>query len=156
MKLLMLFIVLNILNTVLQTTEKLMVVKCGKVASALFSAVCFGFYTVVIVYTMCELPLLVKAFVVAICQFTGVFTVKLIEQKIRSDKLWKVEFVTDSKWKKAIEEYLEECKIEYSSIPLESQIIYNIYCETQVQSLKVKNMVETYQGRYFVSESKSL
>lgn len=158
MKLLILFIALSVTNTILQTTEKLLVVKCGKTLAATFSAICFGFYTIVIVYTMCDLPLLAKAGVTAICQFCGVFTVKLIEQKLYKDKVWKIEFTVNSKWKKAIVEYLDNNDLNnYSIIELETEnIIFNIYCETQAQSLKCKKLVQTYDGKYFISESKTL
>lgn len=157
MKLLVLFIMLSVANTVLQTAEKLIVVKCGKNIAACFSALCFGFYTVVIVYTMCELPLWAKAGITAICQFCGVFAVKSIEQSIRKDRLWKIEVTIEGRWIEPVSEYLAQNNIEYSIINLAGgNAIFNIYCNTQAESLKCKQMIETYNGKYFASECKNL
>ena len=94
--LLLVFIVFNILNVVIQTTKSLCTIKCEKLVAALVNAIAYGFYTYIIVLTMCELPLLVKAVVVAVCNFIGVFVVKFIEEKLRKDKLWKVEVTIPS------------------------------------------------------------
>ena len=89
-KLLLTFIILNIVNVILQTVKSLCTVKCGKVVASVVNAVAYGLYTVVIIYTVCDLPLVTKALVVALCNLIGVFVVKLIEEKSRKDKLWLV------------------------------------------------------------------
>ena len=91
MKLLILFIVMNIVNVVLQTIKSLATVKCGKWGAAIVNAVAYGLYTYIVVLTMCDLPLLWKCVIVALANFIGVYVVKLIEEKARKDKLWKVE-----------------------------------------------------------------
>ena len=90
-KLLITFILLNITNVIIQTIKSLVTVKCGKTAAALINAAAYGLYTVVVIYTVCELPLYLKALIVAICNLVGVYVVKLIEERARRDKLWKVE-----------------------------------------------------------------
>ena len=56
-KLLILFIALNIVNVIIQTVKSLATVKCGKTVAAIVNAVAYGLYTVVVVYTVCDLPL---------------------------------------------------------------------------------------------------
>ena len=51
MKLLIIFIILNIFNVILQTVKSICTVKCGKTVAAIVNAVAFGLYTVVIVFT---------------------------------------------------------------------------------------------------------
>ena len=51
MNLLIMFIVLSIVNVILQTVKSICTVKCGKGVAALVNAIAFGLYTVVIVYT---------------------------------------------------------------------------------------------------------
>ena len=50
MKLLIIFIVLNIVNVIVQTFKSLATVKCGKTVASVVNAVAFGIYTVVLVY----------------------------------------------------------------------------------------------------------
>ena len=90
-KLLLVFIALNIANVIIQTVKSIATVKCGKVSAAVINAVTYGLYTIVTVYLMCELDLYLKAGIVALCNLVGVYVVKLIEEKARKDKLWKVE-----------------------------------------------------------------
>ena len=91
MKLLILFIVMNIVNVVIQTIKSIATIKCGKTAAALVNALAYGLYTYIIVLTNCDLPMLAKCLIVASANFVGVWVVKYFEEKARKDKLWKVE-----------------------------------------------------------------
>ena len=91
MKLLILFIVMNVLNVIIQTIKSIATIKCGKTAAAAINALAYGLYTYIIVLTNCDLPLLAKCLIVASANFVGVYVVKFFEEKARKDKLWKVE-----------------------------------------------------------------
>ena len=84
------FVVLNVVNVVIQTVKAIATIKCGKVPAAVINAAAYGLYTIVVVYTVCELPLWLKATVVAVANLVGVYVVKVFEEKARKDKLWKV------------------------------------------------------------------
>ena len=47
---LIVFIVLNVVNVVLQTIKSIATVVCGKWIAAIVNAVTFGFYTIVVVF----------------------------------------------------------------------------------------------------------
>lgn len=157
MELLIVFIILNILNVVIQTVKSIATVKCGKTAAALINAVAYGLYTIVTVYMMCELDLWLKATIVAICNLIGVYVVKLIEEKARKDKLWKVEATILAPLTEDTAKYLKACDIPFSYIEnVGKHTIFNIYCRTQAESANVKCLLEDYDAKYFVSESKTL
>ena len=84
------FVVLNVVNVVIQTVKSICTIKCGKIVAAIVNAVAYGLYTYIVVLTMCDLPLLAKCLIVAGANFVGVFVVKFIEEKARKDKLWLV------------------------------------------------------------------
>lgn len=153
-ELLIIFIVLNIVNVILQTVKTLATVKCGKCVAALVNAVAFGLYTIVIVYTVCDLPLWLKAVIVAACNLVGVFVIKLIEEKSRKDKLWKIEVTIPGEH--FIKANAEMQEIPHSYIILGDNVLFNFYCSTQEQSKEVKEMVKKYNAKHFVSESKIL
>lgn len=88
-KLFITFVILNIVNVIIQTVKSLATVKCGKTIASIVNAVAYGLYTVVVVYTVCDLPLWLKVVVVGLANLVGVFVVKLVEEKSRKDKLWK-------------------------------------------------------------------
>lgn len=152
-ELLITFIILNIVNVIIQTVKSIATIKCGKGWAAAVNAIAYGLYTVVVVYTVCDLPLWLKVVVVALCNLVGVFIVKLIEEKSRKDKLWKIEATFDK-------EYLEEIHrlvgISHSYIDIGDHVIFNFYSENQRQSELVADIVRKYHGKYFASESKTL
>lgn len=153
MNLLILFIILNVVNVILQTIKSIATVKCGRWMAAIINAIAYGLYTIVIVYTNCDLNLWAKVAVVAGANMVGVYVVKLIEEKMRKDKLWRIEATFDT----ANASVIDETKIPHSRIDLDTDYsIFTFYCATQKESAIVKNMVEKFRGKYFASESKIL
>lgn len=154
--LLVLFIVLNILNVIIQTVKSICTVKCGKGVAALVNAVAYGLYTIVTIYMLCDLDLYLKAGIVALCNLIGVYVVKLIEEKSRKDKVWKVEATVKPEYSEKIGLMLNELEIPYNWINIEKWYLFNIYCATQKESAMVKDIINKYDAKYFVSETKTL
>lgn len=155
-KLLVIFIILNALNVIIQTVKSLATVKCGKSIAALTSAIAYGLYTVVVVYMVCELPLWLKALIIALCNLVGVFVVKWAEEKARKDKLWKVEATVNPEYAELISSYCKTVDLPFNYIDIGKYYLFNFYCATQKESAVVKNLIEKYDAKYFVSESKTL
>lgn len=156
MKLLLFFIGLNIVNVVLQTFRSLVTLKCGKWAAAFGNALAYGVYTVVLVYMVCELPLWQKVIVVALCNLIGVFIVKLAEEKMRKDRLWKIEFTVNEMDTPGADLLLDQESIPHNYIKIGKHTIFNAYCATQKESHIVKDIIKEYDGKYFASEAKIL
>ena len=157
-KLLILFIVMNILNVVIQTIKSICTIKCGKWASALVNAVAYGLYTYIIVLTNCDLPLIAKCLIVAGANFVGVWVVKFFEEKARKDRLWKVEatFSHKENFIHNLKVWAEINHIVLNYIDIDKYYVVNFYCPTQKESVIVKEFVDKFNGKYFVSESKTL
>lgn len=156
MNLIIVFIIANIVNVVIQTIKSLCTVKCGKTVAAVVSAIAYGFYTYVIVLTVCDLPLWLKIIVVALCNLVGVYAVKLGEEKARKEKLWKVEVTVSPLEAPAL---IEEAKVKdlpFNYVDVNKYYLFNFYCPTQADSTVIKNMLVKYNAKYFVSESKIL
>ena len=130
-KLLILFIALNIVNVIIQTVKSLA--------------------------TVCDLPLWLKVVVVGACNLVGVFCVKWGEEKARKDKLWEVRATVYETYTESLHHDLESANIPHNYIPnIGKYTIFNIYCETQTESKRDKNLLDYYKVKYFVSESKTL
>ena len=159
-KLLLVFVVLNIANVIIQTVKSIATVKCGKVSASVINAIAYGLYTIVTVYMMCELDLYLKAGIVALCNLVGVYVVKLIEEKARKDKLWKIEATIHNE---GIDPHYDDClvalrnaDIPHNYIDANKYLIINVYCATQAESRVAKAILDQYNAKYFVSESKTL
>lgn len=156
-ELLFLFVVFNILNVIIQTIKSIATIKCGKTTAALVNAVAYGLYTYIVVLTMCDLPLLWKCFIVAGCNFVGVFAVKFFEEKARKDKLWKVEATVPTEYVAEMAKRLEEYHLPYNCFKTSGNYsIFNIFCATQNDSRNAKLILDGHRAKYFVSESKTL
>ena len=155
MSLFIIFVVLSIINVVLNTFKTTITVKGGKLAAALINAVTFFVYTYVIIYTSCDLPMFLKASVTAIINFVGVYAVKWFEEKARKDQLWKVEATIPSKYTEAVHFDLKDIPHNYIE-NVGKYTIFNFYCATQNDSTKVKDIINQYEAKYFVSETKIL
>lgn len=155
--LLLTFIILNILNVIIQTIKSIATIKCGKTLAAIINAVAYGLYTVVTVYMMCELELWLKALIVAVANLIGVYVVKFLEEKARKDKLWKVEATIKRSNRQKILSYLINSEIPYNYYLLQTgDIVVNCYCYSQKQSQIVREILNDCNAKYFVSESKTL
>lgn len=157
MNLLFCFIVLNICNVVLQTIKSLATVKCGKGVAAVVNALAYGLYTYVIIYTNADLPMFTKACVVALTNLIGVYIVKALEEKMRKDKLWKIECTIPLKYDKRFFEHLMLNNISYNGYAIDHKYNgYNVYAYTQAESEIVKKAIKECNGKYFASECKIL
>lgn len=156
MKLLILFVVMNVLNVIIQTVKSICTIKCGKAVAAIVNAVAYGLYTYIVVLTMCDLPLLAKCLIVAGCNFIGVFVVKLIEEKARKDKLWKLELCSPTVHADDIHNLLKERDIPHNYVEAGKWVIFNCYCATQADTRIVTDIGKKRECKFSAYESKTL
>ena len=161
MEMLIIFIVLTILNVVIQTIKSIATIKCGKLVASLVNAVAYGLYTYVIFFTSADgIDLHTKALITAFANLVGVYVVKYFEEKARKDKLWKVELTIPVNQVERLKNLFDQYAIDipYNYIDIQKYCIFNFYCATQAQSATVKTLLEqgNFNAKYFVSESKTL
>lgn len=157
MKLLIIFIVLNIINVILQTVKSIMTIRCGKTIAALANAVAYALYTVVLVYMSCDLSTMAKALVVGGCNLVGVYIVKSIEEKTNKEKIWKIEFTIPVNKADEIINDIQFENFSYNEYAIDGKYSgVNIYAYTKEDSAKAKKIVDKYNIKYFVTESKAL
>lgn len=151
------FVALNIVNVIVQTIKSIATLKCGKGAAAIINAFAYGFYTIVTIYMLCDLPLFWKAGIVALCNLIGVYIVKWGEEKARKDKLWKIECTVLRGWTNALHKDLDNADIPHNYLEnVGKYTLFNIFCATQKESARAKEIIAKYDAKYFVSESKTL
>lgn len=158
MKLLMIFIVLNVVNVVVQTIKSICTVKCGKTLASLVNALAYGIYTVVLVYMNCDLSLWAKVAVVSGANLVGVYVVKIVEEKMRKDRLWKVEVTIPADEREAMICGAKNLGVSWNTYDIDPDHAgFNFYCNTQADSMAVKTMLaKGFHAKYFVVESKIL
>lgn len=156
-ELLIKFIAFNVLNVIIQTIKSVVTIKCGKGIAAIVNAIAYGLYTYIVVLTVCDLPLWLKVLVVGVANLIGVYVVKWGEEKGRKDKLWKVEATVYDVYTESLHNDLKKAELQHNYIEeIGKYTIFNVYCETQADSRKAKEILDYHKAKYFVSESKAL
>ena len=148
------YIVFNVLNVIIQTVKSIVTIKCNKYVASIVNAVAYGLYTYIIVLTNADIDLWFKIIVVALANLIGVFVVKWIEEKNEKEKLYKIEAtITDLKCYQQLHDLEIPCNCLHTT---GKWYIVNCFCETKEQTKKAKKILEIYNAKYFVSESKTI
>lgn len=155
-ELLITFIILSIINVIFSTVRSIVTIKGNKMTASFISGGYFAFYNIMLLYTVADFPMWQKCIITFVCNVIGVFIVKFIEEKSRKDKLWKVEATIPRAEASRLVNYLENSELSYNYVDINKYYLFNFYCPTQKESASVKELLDNFHAKYFVSESKTL
>ena len=149
------FVILNVLNVIIQTAKSIVTIKCGKGVAALVNAIAYGLYTVVLVYMNCDIPLWEKVIVVGSANLIGVYIVKFFEEKSKKDKVWKIEFSLKKGYLDSAVKELNINDISYNFSTFGEYITITAFANTQEETKIISNIVKKNNAKYFITETKS-
>ena len=149
------FVILNVLNVIIQTAKSIVTIKCGKGIAALVNAIAYGLYTVVLVYMNCDIPLWEKVIVVGSANLIGVYIVKFFEEKSKKDKVWKIEFSLKNGYFNSAVDELDINDISHNSSIFDEYVTITAFANTQEETTIINNIIKKYNAKYFITETKS-
>ena len=153
----LLFIICTFANVVISTIKSVMTIKGGKVAAAVWNALAFGLYTYIVVLTAtAPVSTIWKVAITASCNLVGVFCVKLAEEKMRKDRLWKIEMTVKNDYgmvAAAMHGALNEANIPNNYVEAGNYAIFNCYCATKSDTENAVTIGANYGAKYFASET---
>lgn len=157
MNVLILFSLLTVVNVIFSTIKSIVTIKSGKTVASLISAGYYGYYNVVLIYTVADFPLWQKVVVTFLANLIGVWLVKWGEEKVKKDKLWKIEatVLKAVDWEELVKK-LKDYHVPCNYVDIDKYVLINCYCANQNQSKVVKDLLNAYHAKYFVSETKNL
>lgn len=150
----LLFTILSFVNVFGSTIKTLTQLKCSKAVASLTSAIYFGFYTVVLVYTVSEgIPLWGKVIIVAICNFFGTYLANAIfEKATKKELIWRVTVSIPECDRPSFEDTLRNSNLEYREFGNNNGwFMYDIYCNTSDESHALKCILPT-SAKYIINE----
>lgn len=155
---LVLFIVCTFANVVLSTIKSVMTIKGGKVYAAIWNALAFGLYSYIVVLTAtADISTLGKVAITMGCNLVGVYGVKLVEEKMRKDRLWKVEMtVPNGEYgfvASAMHGALNAANIPNNYVEAGKYAIFNCYCATKTDTETAITIGADYGAKFFASET---
>ncbi len=152
MEFITIFIIVNILNVMIQTAKSIVTIRCGKIAAALVNALAYGLYTYLLVLINGDLGIWVKIGVVAGANLIGVYTVKYIEEKKEKIKLWKIEFTIPARQRDGLIRELMHYQINYNYFEIgRQQVSFTCVTENKQQSRNLRELLHRYECKYFVT-----
>ena len=152
------FVILNFVNVLINTARSLATVKGGKWVASVMNALCYGYYTVIIVITATyDMPILIKCIAVAIVNFIGVFTIKFCEEKMRKERMW----IFNATAKMSTKEILDVVALfKYAKIGVvylkvnDNLYTLQIFSNTQKESEMITSILNRYAIKYCATEVK--
>jgi hypothetical protein len=156
MKLLFIFTVLTIVNVIFSTIKSIVTIKSGKTVASLISALYYGYYNIVLIYTVADFPLWQKVAVTFFCNLVGVWLVKWGEEKVRKDKLWLVKITIPVNYSNIIKKELNNNNISFTYYDINKYFVFDCFCENQKDTKIVSMLCKKYQGKIFATENKIL
>lgn len=154
MNLLIIFIVLSIVNVIFSTIKSIVTIKSGPWVASIVSALYYGYYNIVLIYTVADFPLWQKVVVTAGCNLVGVFIVKYGEVKARKDKLWLVKITVPANNFSVLYGEITGKDIPCTYYNLQKYYVLDCYCEKQEDTAFVTTLCKKYHGKMFASENK--
>lgn len=150
------FVILNFVNVLVNTARSLLTIKGGKWIASVMNAICYGYYTIIIVITATyEMPLLMKCVAVAFVNFVGVFTIKFCEEKIKKEKLWVYNIIgINTEIEENIRTFLDNTDVKYYSEELDDNYwTMTIFSETQKESTLINSILNNYSVKFYAVET---
>lgn len=159
MKLLVLFTLISLVNVIFSTIRSITTIKCGPWVASIVSALYFSYYNIVLIYTVADFPLWQKCVITGVCNLVGVLIVKIVENKMRKDKLWVFNSTAkeNSTTIKTIHDILKNMGISsiYNEIEKDALYTIQIFAHTQKESAMVKSVLENYNIKYHAYETQT-
>ena len=152
-KYILLFSALQLINVMMSTAKSIIQIKGTKLMAAIANSLYYAFYTIVVIFTVSEINIWIKMGVTFIANLIGTYLSMLILDRLRKDKLWKIEVTVPTANNDEIHAQLKS--IPHSYIVLTNKhTVFTFYCATSKDSAMVKQLVNKYDAKYFVSENR--
>lgn len=155
MNAILLFTIATVINITLSTIRSLCTIKAGKWVSAFTNALCYGFYPLIVMLTAKDtVSIITNMIITAVANFVCVWIIKLVEEKARKDRLWKLEVAVPINRQQQFESNLLNAKIAYNRVPIGRFILFNCYCYTQAETAIVRDAGKQAGAKFSAYESK--
>ena len=148
-------LIFAIATVTLSTIRSLCTINGGKWLSAITNAVCYGFYPLIVMLTaQGTVGIIVNMGITALANFVCVWLIKLVEEKSRKDKMWKVEIAIPKEFTPFLHKNLKFSCIDHNYTEVGSWTMFNCYCMTQQDTKYAIQYARDYKGKYSAYESK--
>ena len=145
MKILILYLMLQITNVILATIKSIVTIKGSKLSAALMNALSYSVNIVVVIYTVMDFSIWIKILITAITNFTGTYLGVYITEKLRKDRLWEIKatVITVNDYINIKNALKAQSHIIYNSMTLDDNqgYLFYVYTKNKQQSKIVRDIL---------------
>jgi len=157
MQIILIYLVFQTIYVILNTIKSILTIKSTKLVASIASAVTYAVYVFVLIYTVADFSIYVKAGLTAATNFIGTMISMAILDKIRKDRVWKIEATVNNlpDANQVINE-LTAANIGFNyvvSCGARRDYIFNIYSKNRKESSTVKNILNNVKVKFSVYEN---
>jgi len=154
MKMLIIFALCTLLNVVLATIKSVMTIKGTKISAAIWNALSFGLYSYIVILTAtADLTTLEKVIVTVVCNLIGVYGVKWVEEKMRKDKMWKLEMTVPYCEASDMHKALSAANIPNHYTDAGRHAAFSCYCSTKQETNTALAIGKRFNAKTFATET---
>ena len=155
LKLIIIYFIFQTIYVILNTVKTILTIKSTKIVASIASAITYAVYVFVLIYTVADFSIWVKAGLTAVTNFIGTYISMFIVEKLRRDKLWEITAtVTDIDRRNNIMGTLAYCKIGFNVMQTskDNEYVFHIYSKTKDESLVIKKCLAENNAHYIIHE----
>lgn len=154
LKLIITYLIFQTVYVILNTLKSILTIKSTKTVAATASAITYAVYVFVLIYTVADFSIWIKAALTAITNFVGTIISMWLLERIRKDKLWEITATIKTNNLNEIITKLDKMNISYNYNNTNKMAVwvFHCYCKTKDDSAKLKTILTEYKARYIVHE----
>lgn len=151
MKIILAFLVAQLINVILSTLKSVITIKGGKGLAAVSNAIAYGFNTVVI-KVIADVDMWVAVVISIVCNLVGVYFALWLTEKMRKDQLWKITVTVPTENFEPLIENLKEYNISYISYETngEKYKVLDVFSKHKKESKIIRNLFNLYNAKYTI------
>lgn len=146
------FFILNLINVILGTTRSVLTVKSTPLVAVIINTLSYTFYSGIVKMTG-EQAMAVVLATTALTNIIGVWVAKVLLNKMRKDKLWRFTISVRYDDMSDFAKELNATNLPFGWSMRGKWVTYDVYAETQNESLIIKELCRKYDAKVFISES---
>lgn len=146
------FIILNLINVVLQTLKSILTIKSTPNVASLINAMTFGFY-VIVIKELANFDMVTTVIITIIANLIGVQIATFLVSKFTKDQLWKITVVSDNIFDtEYIKNKLQSADIGFVAISVNGNgTVIDIYSYDHLQTETIQTILnKTKAKRHYV------
>ena len=152
-----LFVILNLINVILGTMRSILTVKASPTVAMLINTISYTFYAGIVKMTSGQ-SMAIVLITTALTNVIGVYIAKWLVSLKHKDKLWVVDVTTKKSNRYNLANDLSIFKIQFSVFNINNSNLVNfrIYSYTQLDSKRIKRILDRYDVKYNITETKGV